>query len=643
MIGWFRRSLSSWMTILILGLAVIAFIITGVGTGDPFGGGGAGQGAQLAKIGKDSLSEFEATEQMDRVVRNARQQNPTLDNATFVQEGGFDQVLEQMISAKAIEGWGRKLGFGASKPLVDAEIASVPAFQVAGKFDQASYEQALRAQRLSDRNLRSGLEGDIIRRQVLVPITANAQMSTGLARPYATLLLEERTGRIGLIPARAFAQPKPPSDAEVRAFYDKNKSLYLTPERRSFRYAIFGPDTMDVAAPTDAEIEQFRKANAASFETSEKRVLSQVVLPDEAAAKAFVAEVDGGKSFAAAASGRGFGAHDIAVGETDQASFAADTAPAVAAAAFGARQGGIAGPVQSPFGWHVVKVDEIRAAAQRAPADIRAEVTRELARHKQEEALASLVARVDDQLADGGDLTRVAQENGLTLVEVSNVDARGERAGDPAYQLPEPARALLRTVFQSDPEADAVVEDLPDGRFALLNIDEAHQAAVAPFEQVKEQAAVDLARRTAYDKAKATADQIVAKVKAGADLDKALADAKMPPAQRGNGRRLDISRAEQVPPPLTLMFTLPENGVRVLPADNEEGLFIVKVDEIKAGDLEKAPGLLDATRDQFGRVVGDEYAAQFVSAIRREVGVKINEKAVSAFRDRLSGGGSARQ
>src|SRR5690606_2988046 len=131
----------------------------------------------------------------------------------------------------------------------------------------------------------------------------------------------------------------------------------------------------DVAAPTDAEIEQFRKANAASFQTSEKRVLSQVVLPDEAAAKAFVAEVNGGKSFTAAASARGFGAQDIQVGEKDQAGFASDTAPAVAAAAFGAQQGGVAGPVQSPFGWHVVKVDEIRTAAERAPADIRAEVT----------------------------------------------------------------------------------------------------------------------------------------------------------------------------------------------------------------------------------------------------------------------------
>lgn len=642
MIAWLRRSLSSWVALVILGLVVIAFIITGVGTGDQFGGG-AGSGAQLAKVGKTGVTEFTVSDQMDRVVRNARQQNPGLDNATFVREGGFDQVLEQMISAQAVESWGRKLGFAVAKPLVDAEIASVPAFQVAGRFDQASYEQALKAQRLSDRTLREGLEGDIIRRQILVPITANAQMSTALARPYATLLLEERTGRIGMIPARAFLPTQPPSDAEVRRFYDQNKNRYLTPERRSFRYALFGPGTIKTTPPTDAEINRFQQANAASFQASDKRVLSQVVLPDEAAAKALAAEVSGGKSFAEAAAGRGFGAEDIRVGERDQQGFAADTAPAVAAAAFGAPKGGIAGPVQSPFGWHVVRVDDIRVATTRPPAEIRTEITEQLTRQKIDEALAALVARVDDEVADGADLARVAEKNGLTLVEVAHVTANGERVGEAEYKLPEPARPLLNMVFQSDPESEATIEQLPDGSYALLSIDEVEQAAIAPFEQVRQRVVADLVRKTAYDKAKATADDIVAKVKAGADLDKALADARMPPAQRGSGRRLDISRNEQVPPPLALMFTLPKDGIRALPADSGEGLFIVKVDEIKAGDLQKAPGLLDATRDQFGRVVGDEYAAQFVAAIRKEVGVTVNDKAVAALRERLAGGGAAAQ
>ena len=641
MIGWLRRYMSSWMAIAILALVVIAFIITGVGTGDSFGGGGGG--AKIAKIGRSSVSEFEASEQIDRVIRNARQQNPSLDSATFVREGGFDQVLEQMISAKTIEAWGHKLGFVASKPLIDAEIASVPAFQVAGKFDQNSYEQALRAQRLSDRTLRAGLEGDIIRRQILVPVGANAQLSQGAAKPYATLLLEERTGRIGMIPVRAFAPAKPPSDAEVRAFYDQNKSRYLTPERRSFRYALFGPDTIKVAAPTDAEIDRFHKANIKSFQPADKRVLSQVVLPDEAAAKALVAEVRGGKAFASAASARGFGAEDIRVGERDQQTFAEDTSAEVAAAAFALAQGGVADPVQSPFGWHVVRVDAIHAGVVRSPAEIRAEIVEQLTRQKTDEALSALVARVDDQLADGGDVARVAQDNGLVLVDVPAVTAKGERVGSADYQLPEPARALLTAVFQSDADSDATVEHLPDDKYALLNVEDVEQAAIAPFDAVKAQATSDLARKTAYDKAKATAEAIVAKVKAGTDLDKALADAKMPPAQRGSGRRLDISRNEQVPPPLAVMFTLPKDGIRVLPADNEVGLFIVKVDEIKAGDLEKAPGLLDATREQFARVVSDEYAAQFVAAIRKEVGVSLNDKAVSAMRERLAGGGAASQ
>src|SRR3546814_13984180 len=61
--------------------------------------------------------------------------------------------------------WAEKHGFGVSRRQVDAEIASIPAFQIGGRFDQASYEAALAQQNLSDRELRKGMTGDLLRSQ----------------------------------------------------------------------------------------------------------------------------------------------------------------------------------------------------------------------------------------------------------------------------------------------------------------------------------------------------------------------------------------------------------------------------------------------------------------------------------------------
>src|SRR3546814_1122657 len=107
-----------------------------------------------------------------------------------------------------------------------------------------------------------------------------ASVPDGLVKPYAELLLEERTGSIGIIPSEAFAEKTPPSDADVQAFYAKNSRRYMVPERRVVRYAPITYDALGAAvAPTGAEIQRFYTANKAVYGPSETRRLSQIILP----------------------------------------------------------------------------------------------------------------------------------------------------------------------------------------------------------------------------------------------------------------------------------------------------------------------------------------------------------------------------
>ncbi len=640
MMSWLRRFLSSWVALGILGLVVVAFIITGVGAGDPLGGvGGLSSGTTVARIGNTKLESTVVEEQVQRVLRNARQQNPQIDMPTFLRENGFEQVLEQMINSQAAEAWGRKHGFAAARLLVDGEIASIPAFQVAGRFDQTTYENALQQQRLNDRTLRRGLEGDIIRRQLLAPVVAAAESSEGMARPYAALLVERRSGRIGFVASASLRPQTPPTEQQLRAYYDKNKSRYLTPETRSFRYALFGPATLGASIqPTDAEIERFYNANAESYAATDRRTLSQAVLPDEAAAKALAADVKAGKSFAAAAAARGLSAADLAVGERTRSAFASETSPAVATAAFSAGRGEIGGPAQSPFGWHVVHVDAITSVAARPLAAVRSEIAAELSAQKAEEALGTLVAKIEDAIADGTAFSDVAKENGLAIVEVPAVTNEGVSPSDAAYRLPPEAGALLPGVFQSDAESDATVETLPDGAYALLDLNDVNQAAVASFQSVSAKVAEDYANQIANDKAKSIADGIVTKIKAGGDIAQLFAEAKLPATEEIRGTRLQISQSPtEVAAPVRLVFSLPANGVRALAAPGGAGWFVVKVDEIAPGTPEEVATLLPGTREQFGNVLGEEYAAQFIHAMRQDVGVTRDEKAIAALKARLAG------
>jgi peptidyl-prolyl cis-trans isomerase D len=102
--------------------------------------------------------------------------------------------------------FGREQGIGASKRLVDGEIASIPAFQnLAGQFDQTAFQAALRNERITEQQLRDDLASTLIQRQIMVPVAGSPHVPGTMAQRYASLLLEQRQGSVGLVSSEAVA------------------------------------------------------------------------------------------------------------------------------------------------------------------------------------------------------------------------------------------------------------------------------------------------------------------------------------------------------------------------------------------------------------------------------------------------------
>lgn len=633
MIGFFRRAMSSWLVLGLLGLVLIAFIITGIG--DPFGGGGGG-GNRLATVGKSAVYDTLIRQQLDGAVRAARQQDPQVDTATYVRAGGFDQILNQTIVSSAITQWAEKYGFAVSNRQIDGEIASIPAFQVAGRFDQSMYEQALAQQRMSDRELRDDLRRELLRNQVILPITSGAFVPEGMVRPYAELLMEERTGTIGVIPAQLLAEKTPPSDADITQFYKKNHDRYMLPERRVIRYAII--DTSELGnVPSEADIEKYFRDNQAQYAASETRVLQQVILPDENSAKAFVAAARKGEPFAKLAASKGYSAADTAIGEQSLADFSAATSAQIAKAAFAANQGEVTDAVRSDFGWHVVRVDAIRTKAGLSLEQARPAIAATLTQQNRDNAALALVSEIENAFGDGKSMAEVLKAHNLTEQRTPALTVNGEAPSQPDYRPDAIIAALLKSSFAMMPDDDPVVEHIGD-QFVLAGLGDVLESAPRPLNEIKEVVAIDFARNQAFEKGRTLASKIIAAVKAGTPLPKALADAGMPAPQTATNRRIDIAaRGEQVPPPLAALFSMPVNGIRMLEAPGDQGWFVIRVDAVKKGDLTNAESVIQSTRAQFNQFAGEEYAAQFARAVTKEIGVKRNEAAIDRLRNELIG------
>src|SRR5579859_2498441 len=353
MIAFFRQTLASKLALGLLALIMLAFIITGVFTHEMPGSsmGGGSNGATIATVGRQTITAPDMDQRIRTQYSQYAQQQPGLDMATFVAQGGFTAIVDQVIGATALEQFGERLGLVASRRQIDGSIAAIPAFRgVDGKFDQKAYLAALAQQHLSDAQVRADLGGDLVRRMIYVPATGAMTLPEGLVRPYAGLMVEQRTGAIGFVPTALTGGGPAPTDAELQAFYKAHLAAYTMPERRALRYALIGRDQVAAGAvPTEADIRKAYDSAPEKYAARESRDLSQVVLDSQAKAQAFKAAVTAGKSFADAAKAAGFSATDIALGAKNQAQFAQQTSQAVAAAAFALPQGSVSDPVKSDF------------------------------------------------------------------------------------------------------------------------------------------------------------------------------------------------------------------------------------------------------------------------------------------------------
>ena len=641
MLNIFRRGFVSKIMLGVLAIGVFAILITGFGTDGMGGLGGMAGGASgdtLVSVEGEKVSSIEMTDQINRQLARAREQQPELDIGSFLRTGAYEEILRQLVAQKAMLAFAEDVGIVASKRMIDGEIASIPAFKnLAGQFDQNAFQAALQREGISEAQLREDLAATLIQRQILLPAAASARVPQEMALQYASLLLEQRSGTVGLVPAAAMGAGREPTDAEVAAFYRENQSRYTIPERRVLRYAMIGPEQVAGSArATEAEIAAAYQANQDRYGAKESRTLSQVIFPTEAAARAFAAQVAGGTSFAAAA-----GANLIAVEQQTKAQFTNLTSPAVANAAYSASQGAVTPPIQSPFGWHVVKVETIERSAATPLAAVRAELEAQVTQRKQVEALGALVTKIEDALSEGSSFEEVARANGLAVQETPPITATGAQPGVAGWQPSPELAPLLKPAFERAPDEDPAVETIvPDQRFAMLAIGRVVPAAPPQLAQIAPIVKADLVRRRAAERARAVATAIVAKINAGVPAARAFAEAdvKLPAPERVQARRVDIAQPNRpVPPPLAMLFSLPQGKARLLPASGGEGWFVVHLENRTPGDARSAPGLVQATLSQFQRFIGEEYAEQFGRAVEKLQDIERNEDAIARTRRQLLG------
>jgi peptidyl-prolyl cis-trans isomerase D len=644
-----RRKATKWVAFLILAIVLLAMVVTGFGTDGMGGLGSFGGGQQrsetLATVGGRTVTEQQLRDLVTRQFNQARQQNPALDMNAFLATGAFDQILNTLIVGEAVSEFGSAQGLIASQRMIDREIVNIPQFRnFAGQFDDNAFRTALRNQNITEAQLREDIGRSLLQRQLLGPIALGQQVPENIARAFANLLLERRRGTVGVVPSGALAASINPSDAEIANYYTQNRARFSLPERRVVRFAVIGPEQVAAASqPTEQEIQAYYQQNAAQYGPRQTRTLQRIVLPDRAAADAAAQQLRAGTAFDQVASRAGFAARDLTFATQTQEAFAGQAGAEAAQQAFAgnAAQGAVIGPIAAEGTFQVIRVDAIQATPARPLQAVRAEISAAVQQRKAADALAAIVARVEDRVSNGENVEEIARAEQLNLITTPSITSTGQSFGQP-FVVPPELQPLLTQAFEIEAEnPEPVVETItPNQRYALIGIGAVTSAATPPLAQIRQAVRATLILQTASDRARAMAQGIADRINGGMAPAQAFAaaGATLPPTQAINVQRLEISRGgQQVPPPLLALFSLPQGRARILAAPNGQGWFVVHHAERTPGDASSQPQLIQTTRTEFNNSAAEEMAQQFARALEMRAGVTRNDEAIAAARRRLTG------
>jgi len=620
-------------------LILAGFAVTDISN---FGSGNIGfgmGGSTLAQVGDQQVLDREMSEAMQRRLQEVRRQNPTADYATIA--GDFETLLSALIDQRSLLAFADKYGIHLSKRLIDAEIAQIPQTKgLNGKFSDQQYQVFLAQQRMTDAEVRQIIAGTLLQRIILTPVATNAHVSVGMAMPYASMLLEAREGEAAAVPMEAFRAGLKPTDADLQRYYSANRNRYMIPEQRTVRIARIGPELLSGVTASDKEIADYYNANQATYGARETRNLSQAVVADQAAANAIAAKAKGGAALAAAA---GTGAAVTSLTDQSRQAYAAVAGDRAAAAAFSAASGAVVGPIQSDFGWVVVKVDGVKSQGGKSLAQAKEEIAAKLTADKRKQAVEDIVDKVQNAVDEGSNFTEATTANKLAVTTTPLLTAAGTSRTDAAYKLPPELAPALKTGFEIAPNDPPEIVTLPDKKsYALVSPAEVAAAAPAPFASIRAQVENDWITGQAIQRARDTANRIAARATQGVTLAQAVKESGVAlPAVRPMGaRRIQIAEASgQVAAPMQMLFSLPEGKSRAVADPQGRGFFVVKVTKITPGNALLQPGLISRMQNELQEALSQDYAQEFVAAVRADVKAKRNEDAIKAEKARITQSG----
>lgn len=406
----------------VIGLIGIPFAFWGIQSFD--GGGGD---PVVVSVGDQDITQTQFRQAYDQRYQQYRALLGQSFRADLFDEARFKQLtLDDMVQESAMRQYSRREGYRASDATLRDFLVSIPAFQKDGKFSTDLYRELLLRQGLKPDRYEAQLRESLVIDQLRGAVQETAFVTA--AESWDAYRVERQTRRIAVVPvpAKAFREKITVSDAQIAARYETDKARHQSPERIKLAYIELDRSRLAPAEtpPAEALRTLYDQEKDARFAAAEERRARHILIgfgaDKEAARKrveALVAQLRSGGDFAAAAQENSEDSDSRTKGGDLGWVRRGTMVPKFEDALFGLKSGEVAGPVETEFGWHAIRLDEIKPAAVRPFEDpgVQAELIEAYRGREGDKRFQEMSARLEQLAFENTALEPVATELGLKI------------------------------------------------------------------------------------------------------------------------------------------------------------------------------------------------------------------------------------
>jgi len=396
-----RRHAKGWLAKVILALIIVTFALFGVDSymsGDKSGG-------VVAEVGDVGISREELTREIQAQRDRMRETlGPEFDPAITETAEFRRQVLESMVERRALLLEAQKLKFLAPDAYIASLLGQIPAFQQDGAFSQPRYEAVLRQNGRTPAQFENELRQSFMMEAITSPVSLAAFPANTSTMQIARLVAQQREIAWADLPASVVASQIQVAPADVEQYYVANRAKFTEPEQIRAEYLVLDINTVAAGiAVSDQAVADYYAANAAQFGQPEQRSASHILIAvdkdadasSRAKAKTKATELakilqKTPERFAELARTEsqdpGSAAQDGRLGSFGRGMMVKPFEEAV----FSMKPNEIRGPVESDFGYHIIRLDDIQAAQTAPLSEVRAGVVDALRKQQAQKVFADL-------------------------------------------------------------------------------------------------------------------------------------------------------------------------------------------------------------------------------------------------------------